>query len=83
MDVTNLVGLLPPAAASLTGVTAWPLVMTVILLLGDDLVFEDVDEADEMVEEGLPNLLSPTDDDEVVEGCGDVEEGDAAAAGWC
>lgn len=56
--------------------------MRVMLLLGDDFVLDDeVELADEMVDEGLPNLLRPTDELEVVEGCGEVEA--EAAAGTC
>ena len=76
---------------SLTGVMAWPLVMTVMLRLGDILdvlvtVFDAEDEdAEEMVDEGLPNRLSPLgpdDDEEVVEGWGEVpDEGEVAPPG--
>ena len=81
IDPDGLTNLAPGESAficSLTGVTACPFVMTVMLLLGDDLVFDEVDEADDIVDEGLPNLLRPPwEEEEVVEGWGEVEVGEA------
>lgn len=66
-------------ADDMLGVMACPLVMTVMLLLGDDLFTmtaagweDELLDDDEMVEEGLPNLLIP-DEEDVVDGCGEVE----------
>ena len=52
----------------------WPLVMTVMLLLGEALW--DDDEEEDIVDEGLPNLRKPVDEEEVVDGCGDTVDGE-------